>query len=689
MTNEIPQKALNIMALLRDAGARDVLIVGGFVRDLLLGIQSKDIDIEVYGMPVDAIVATLAPHFSLDVVGKNFGVIKIDNEVDVSIPRRESKIGMGHRDFKIDPDPNMSVEDAAARRDFTINSMAMREDGTIIDPFNGRRDLLLPVLRATSKAFQEDALRVLRAMQFAARFAGPIADRTTMDMAIAMHSEFEFLPKERIWEEWKKFATKGVSAFYGFLVLTETGWIEHFPELRAMIGVPQDPEWHPEGWSAEIPAGRDIFAINTRLTGATHPIGIDDSLTTFGQFVSSAFTQTTTRPESSSAPTAQPADVDNPCNSFPETSFAGALSPSLTSGLSETVVTQPVRFMRQRIAVATRASKIVRIMLKIPKTSMLCVMRSAINDFEILNAIVEPVSVFMMNMLFGKQWATKFQLHQNAMKSDLPIFTGPTNVSVATIVADASSATVDGNVIVSFNLCFEGDVDFTHSEFLVVDPKFPHLFYTKITQGDVWFHTTLVVQEAIDIAIREQLDNDSRMVLFFAALCHDMAKPATTKMEGGRWRAKGHCEQGADIAESFLNRIGAPKWLIEQVKPLVVAHLVHANGQPTARAVKRLAMRLHPSSISMLSRLIESDHSGRSPLPKGNPFLPWLDAAEKLGLQLEQPQPILRGRDLIQLGVKPGKTMGFILDKAFDAQLDGVFDSVDGAISWYKSHLDQ
>ena len=448
MTNEIPQKALNIMALLRGAGARDVLIVGGFVRDSLLGVQSKDIDIEVYGMPVDAIVATLAPHFSLDVVGKSFGVIKIDNEIDVSIPRRESKIGMGHRDFKIDPDPNMSVEDAAARRDFTINSMAMREDGTIIDPFNGRRDLLLPVLRATSKAFQEDALRVLRAMQFAARFAGPIADRTTMDMAIAMHSEFEFLPKERIWEEWKKFATKGVSAFYGFLVLTETGWINHFPELSAMIGVPQDPEWHPE--------------------------------------------------------------------------------------------------------------------------------------------------------------------------------------------------------------------------------------------GEVWTHTVMVVQEAIDIAIREQLDNDSRMVLFFAALCHDMAKPATTKMEGGRWRAKGHCEQGADIAESFLNRIGAPKWLIEQVKPLVVAHLVHANGQPTDRAVRRLATRLRPSSISMLSRLIEADHSGRSPLPKGNPFLPWLESAGKLGLQLEQPQPILRGRDLIQIGVKPGAEMGKILDRAFEAQLDGVFSSLDGALEWFK-----
>jgi tRNA nucleotidyltransferase (CCA-adding enzyme) len=448
MTNEIPSKALNIMALLRSAGARDVLIVGGFVRDSLLGIQSKDVDIEVYGMPVDAIVATLAPHFSLDVVGKSFGVIKIDNEIDVSIPRRESKIGMGHRDFKIDPDPNMTVEDAAARRDFTINSMAMREDGTIVDPFNGRRDLLLPVLRATSKAFQEDALRVLRAMQFAARFAGPIADHNTMDMARAMYSEFDFLPKERIWEEWKKFATKGRDAFYGFLVLTETEWIKHFPELNAMIGVPQDPEWHPEG-------------------------------------------------------------------------------------------------------------------------------------------------------------------------------------------------------------C-------------------------------VWTHTVLVVQEAINIAIREQLGDEDRMILFFAALCHDMAKPATTKMEGGRWRAKGHCEQGADIAESFLNRIGAPKWLINHVKPLVVAHLVHSAGKPTDRAVRRLALRLRPSNINMLSMLIEADHSGRPPLPKGNPFIEWTEAARKLNIAAVQPTPILRGRDLIAIGVKPGREMGPLLDKAFEAQLDGAFSNLDEAIVWFE-----
>src|SRR5690606_14997975 len=223
---------------------------------------------------------------------------------------------------------------------FTINSMAMTMDGTIIDPFNGRIDLMLPVLRATSDAFAEDALRVLRAMQFAARFAGPIADRTTMDMAINMRREFHFLPKERIWEEWKKFARKGVSAFYGFLVLTETGWIDLFPELLAMVGVRQDPEWHPE--------------------------------------------------------------------------------------------------------------------------------------------------------------------------------------------------------------------------------------------GDVWTHATLDVREAMDIAKHEQLDDEDTLTLFFAALCHDMGKPATTRMEGGRWRAKGHCEGGANPADSFLTSIGAPLWLIENVRPLVMEHLVHS-----------------------------------------------------------------------------------------------------------------
>src|SRR5688572_8955506 len=273
MTNPIPPKALNIMALLRNAGARDVLIVGGFVRDHLLSLPSKDVDIEVYGMSVDAIINALQNHFRLDVVGKSFGVIKVDNEIDVSVPRRESKTGAGHRDFKIEPDLDMSIQEAARRRDFTINSMAMREDGSIVDPFAGTSSLLEhKVLRATSAAFKEDALRVLRGMQFAARFDLWISPKDTLVMAKEMFSEFQFLPKERIWEEWKKFAVKGNHVAAGFKILEETDWIFHFPELTAMRGVPQDPEWHPEGWSVSS----YIASFEPGLTSTTYPVGIDD-----------------------------------------------------------------------------------------------------------------------------------------------------------------------------------------------------------------------------------------------------------------------------------------------------------------------------------------------------------------------------------------------------------------------------
>lgn len=449
MATNIPDKARRIMTLLRSAGARDVLIVGGFVRDTLLGIQSKDVDIEVYGMDTGEIERILMyiGNFKVDAVGKAFGVIKIDNEIDVSIPRRENKIGVGHRDFEINPDPNMSIEDAAARRDFTINSMAMREDGTIIDPHGGMQDLRNHVLRATSSAFMEDPLRVLRMMQFTSRF-GFTLHQLTADMCVAMADEFQFLPKERIWEEWKKFALKGNYPMLGLNSLLFADWLKHFPEISSMMKVQQDPEWHPE--------------------------------------------------------------------------------------------------------------------------------------------------------------------------------------------------------------------------------------------GDVYLHTCLVVKEAVDIANREHLDDDDRMTLFFAALCHDMGKPETTKMENNRWRAKGHCEAGVASAESFLNRIGAPLWLIAKVKPLVAEHLVHSGGSPTDRAVKRLARRLHPTNINMLSMLIEADHSGRPPLPKGNPFTAWVDAAKRLDLTVVQPMPILRGRDLIALGMKPGRDMGAILDKAFEAQLDGEFSNLSEAIQWLQ-----
>jgi len=438
------------MHLLNEAGARDVLIVGGFVRDTLLGIQSKDVDIEVYGMGLDQIQSKLtAAGLRVDAVGKAFGVLKIDNQIDVSVPRRDNKVGVGHRGFDIVPDPDMSIEDAASRRDFTINSMAMRMDGTIVDPHGGQVDLPVGYLRATDpKTFVEDPLRVMRAMQFASRFQ-MILDPRTEEICRGMAQFKSELPKERMWEEWKKWALKGCAPSFGLQTLLHTYWLD--PEIKALVRTPQDKEWHPE--------------------------------------------------------------------------------------------------------------------------------------------------------------------------------------------------------------------------------------------GDVFIHTCHVVDAAARIAEREQLGDHDRIVLLFAALCHDFGKPPTTKFEDGRWRAKGHCEAGVEPAEAFLERIGAPRSVIVEVLPLISEHLVHAGiDNPSDRAIRRLANRIAPATITALGRVVEADHSGRPPLPPGNPFKSWTDRADQLDIATDKPAPILMGRHLMGMGIKPGRLMGEMLDAAFEAQLDGEFSDIDGAFDWFSTY---
>lgn len=227
-------------------------LVGGGVRDWLLGIAPKDFDIEVAGADFESLHRALAPFGATDVIGRSFGVIKVRSrasgeEYDFSLPRRESKTGAGHRGFAIAPDPTLSDADAAARRDFTVNAIACDPfSGKLIDPHGGQRDLAARVLRHTSVAFAEDPLRVLRAMQLAARFDFTLAPETAA-LSRNIADTFAELPVERVWGEWEKWALKAAKPSRGLAVLEETGWLRHFPEISALRGTPQEPEWHPEG----------------------------------------------------------------------------------------------------------------------------------------------------------------------------------------------------------------------------------------------------------------------------------------------------------------------------------------------------------------------------------------------------------------------------------------------------------
>ena len=222
------------------------LIVGGWVRDQLLGLpESSNVDLEVFGLPGDRLRALLETFGRVEAVGESFQVYKID-DVDVSLPRRDSKAGRGHRGFVVTGDPDMSIAEAARRRDFTVNAISWDPlTGEYFDPFDGRRDLEQRLLRVVDpETFGDDSLRVLRGVQFAARFALTLEPSTA---ALCRKIPLDDLPAERVWGEFEKLLLAPKPSI-GFTIAMDLGIVSKlFPELQALSGCPQEPEWHPEG----------------------------------------------------------------------------------------------------------------------------------------------------------------------------------------------------------------------------------------------------------------------------------------------------------------------------------------------------------------------------------------------------------------------------------------------------------
>lgn len=251
------------------------LLVGGAVRDAILELDPKDADVEVYGIVKERLGSFLEQLFPgrVKTTGALFEVFKVScedgYEFDVSLPRREKKVAAGHKGFETEPDPDMSVEEAAKRRDFTINAMSADPlTGEIIDTVGGIDDIKSKTLRVTDhKRFQEDPLRVYRAIQFAGRFeleAEP--ESVALMRQITENGMLEELPKERIYEEWKKLFLKGTRPSRGLELARELGIVErYYQELHALIDCPQEPDWHPEGdvWTHTLMAIDEATKLKT------------------------------------------------------------------------------------------------------------------------------------------------------------------------------------------------------------------------------------------------------------------------------------------------------------------------------------------------------------------------------------------------------------------------------------------
>jgi tRNA nucleotidyltransferase (CCA-adding enzyme) len=241
-----------LLETLRDAGGRPYL-VGGAVRDTLLGLPHEDLDVEVFGLPLSNLKEALARVGRVDVVGEAFTVFKVsgldgaEGAVDVSLPRRDSKAGPGHRGIAVTGDPDLSLEEAARRRDFTINAIGWDPlTDEYLDPFNGREDLGRRLLRVVDpQTFADDSLRLLRAVQFAARFELTL-DPASEDICRAI--SLGDLPAERIWAEFEKLLLQAARPSIGFALARRLGVVRQvLPEMEPLYDCPQEPEWHPEG----------------------------------------------------------------------------------------------------------------------------------------------------------------------------------------------------------------------------------------------------------------------------------------------------------------------------------------------------------------------------------------------------------------------------------------------------------
>ncbi|WP_167631791.1 CCA tRNA nucleotidyltransferase [Mariprofundus ferrooxydans] len=449
----LPPEILFLCRHLATAGG-DAWLVGGCVRDLMLHINPKDYDLEVYGLTEAALSDALQQLGRCEMVGKQFGVHKLwfrQMEIDVALPRTESKSGSGHRGFVVHTDPHLTPEIATLRRDFTINAMMYDPlQHRLLDLHGGQSDLDEGILRHVSPAFAEDPLRPLRAMQFAARFRFHLAPETAA-MCRTLVAEADTLPASRIWIEWQKWS-HARSPSCGLIALHDSGWLACYPELQALQQCPQDPRWHPE--------------------------------------------------------------------------------------------------------------------------------------------------------------------------------------------------------------------------------------------GDVWVHTLQVVDKAAEMAKKHHLSRPDREHLLFAALCHDLGKPETTVQQpDGRIGSPGHSKAGVPLTRRLLQRMHAPGAIGKIVVPLVQEHITHLFGDPTARAVRRLAWRLQPAHIELWEMLVEADASGRAPAPPSRPALPWLQLAQSMQQHRQAAARIVDGDMLMQLGVEPGPVLGEMLAKAYQAQLNGEFNDAQGARLWCIAHI--
>ena len=286
----LPYILIKIAKKLEKKGAK-AIVVGGAIRDYYLNLPIKDIDIEVFNIcSYEELANTLLEFGDVNLVGKSFGVVKlkVDNlEFDFSLPRVEKKVDKGHNGFYVECNSKLTFKQAAIRRDFTINAMGYDIlQNKLLDPFNGKKHLQNRLLHiVNSSTFIEDPLRVYRAIQFAARFEMTLSKESfNLCKQMVDRSDLEELPRQRIWEEFKKLLLKAKKPSIGLNLMRELGILRYFLELEALINVKQEPTYHAEGdvWThtlmvvdemAKLKSGDERVDLIRLLSALCHDFG--------------------------------------------------------------------------------------------------------------------------------------------------------------------------------------------------------------------------------------------------------------------------------------------------------------------------------------------------------------------------------------------------------------------------------
>ena len=204
-------------------------------------------------------------------------------------------------------------------------------------------------------------------------------------------------------------------------------------------------------------------------------------------------------------------------------------------------------------------------------------------------------------------------------------------------------------------------------------------------EGDVWIHTLYVCEGAV--TRRGDLDSEKVLILSLAAICHDLGKPTTSYVENGRIHCPTHAAAGVPFSVDFLRLIGAPDKYVAPVCALVREHMAANDGPASPRFVRRLAHRLAPADMDLWARLVAADSSGRPPLPFKEPGAPFMALAAALGTVQQPVAPLLNGNDVLALGIAAGPRVKELLRIAYDAQLDGVYETRADALQWMQTQL--